>query len=231
MDRRRTDIGNGLGLPDGRIAPCFPPSRRRKTRTSLSHTQSHTMTTGISPNSAIAKPKILGIAGWSGSGKTTLLTSLIPLLIASGLRVSTIKHAHHGFDLDHPGKDSWRHREAGAHEVMLMGEARWALLHEPRADEEAPDLDRLVQRMALVDVILVEGFRSYPHPKIEVYRPATGKPPLWPDRRDIVAVAASPFPPETLEGGINKPCFLPLDDVQAVANWTIGFLSRYVAPA
>ncbi|WP_072573193.1 molybdopterin-guanine dinucleotide biosynthesis protein B [Granulibacter bethesdensis] len=191
------------------------------------------MTPGTSPDPALAKPKILGIAGWSGSGKTTLLTSLIPRLIASGLRVSTIKHAHHGFDLDRPGKDSWRHREAGAHEVMLMGEARWALLHEPRADEEAPDLDRLVQRMAPVDVILVEGFRTYPHPKIEVYRPVTGKPPLWPDQRDIVAVAASPFPLETQENGMNKPCFLPLDDVQAVANWTIGFLSRYryVAPA
>ena len=130
---------------------------------------------------------LLGITGWSGSGKTTLLTALIPLLTARGRRVSTVKHAHHDFDLDQPGKDSWRHRAAGAHEVMIATSRRWALLHENTGAE--PDLAALLARLAPVDLVLVEGFRASPHPKIEVHRPSLGKPPIWPDRADIVAVA------------------------------------------
>ena len=130
---------------------------------------------------------LLGITGWSGSGKTTLLTALIPLLTARGRRVSTVKHAHHDFDLDQPGKDSWRHRAAGAQEVMIATSRRWALLHENTAAE--PDLAALLARLAPVDLVLVEGFRASPHPKIEVHRPSLGKPPIWPGRADVVAVA------------------------------------------
>ena len=119
--------------------------------------------------------QILGLAGWSGSGKTTLLTALLPLLTARGLRVSTVKHAHHGFDLDQPGKDSWRHREAGAHEVMIASSRRWALLHENEGEE--PSLAALLARLSPVDLVLVEGFKSYPHPKLEVHRPALGRGP------------------------------------------------------
>ena len=135
---------------------------------------------------------VLGLAGWSGSGKTTLLTALLPLFVARGLTVSTIKHAHHEFDLDQPGKDSWRHRQAGAREVMIAGGARWALLHEadPRRRGEEPGLEALLARLSPVDLVLVEGFKSSPHPKIEVYRPSLGQPPLWPGRADVVAVAS-----------------------------------------
>ncbi len=131
---------------------------------------------------------LLGITGWSGSGKTTLLTALIPLLTARGRSVSTVKHAHHDFDLDQPGKDSWRHRAAGAHEVMIATSRRWALLHENQGEE--PDLAALLARLAPVDLVLVEGFKASPHPKIEVHRPSLGKPPIWPGRADIRAVAS-----------------------------------------
>src|SRR5260370_34393929 len=119
--------------------------------------------------------KIFGFAGWSGSGKTTLMTALIPELVARGLTVSTIKHAHHAFDVDQPGKDSWRHREAGATEVLVASERRWALMHELR-DAPEPSLDALVARISPVDLLLVEGFKRHPHPKLEVYRAALGKP-------------------------------------------------------
>ena len=132
--------------------------------------------------------QLLGITGWSGSGKTTLLTALIPLLAARGRGVSTVKHAHHDFDLDQPGKDSWRHRAAGAHEVMIATSRRWALLHENPGEE--PDLAELLARLAPVDLVLIEGFKASPHPKIEVHRPSLGKPPIWTGRPDIVAVAA-----------------------------------------
>ena len=132
--------------------------------------------------------RLLGIAGWSGSGKTTLLVALIPLLAARGHSVSTVKHAHHDFDLDQPGKDSWRHRTAGAREVMIATSRRWALLHENPGEE--PDLAALLARLAPVDLVLVEGFRASPHPKIEVHRPSLGKPPIWPERADIRAVAS-----------------------------------------
>jgi molybdopterin-guanine dinucleotide biosynthesis adapter protein len=133
--------------------------------------------------------RTLGLAGWSGSGKTTLLTALIPELIARGLSVSTIKHAHHAFDIDQPGKDSWRHREAGAREVLVGSARRWALMHELRGTAE-PTLDELLAHLSPVDLVIVEGFKRDPHPKIEVHRPSLGKPLLYPDDPAIVAIAS-----------------------------------------
>ena len=125
--------------------------------------------------------RVLGIVGWSGSGKTTLLTRLIPLLRARGLTVSTVKHTHHGFDMDRPGKDTYRHREAGAHEVLVASGTRWALLHEVVGPE--PGLPELLTHMHPVDLVLVEGYKGHPFPKLEVHRPALGKPPIWPEQR------------------------------------------------
>jgi molybdopterin-guanine dinucleotide biosynthesis protein B len=158
--------------------------------------------------------RIFGLAGWSGSGKTTLITALIPELLSCGITVSTVKHAHHAFDVDRPGKDSWRHRQAGACEVMVASERRWALLHELREAPEPP-LDRLVAQMSPVDLILVEGFKRHPHPKIEVCRPTLGKPPLYPGDPFVVAVASD----ERLQG-LPLP-WLPLSDPPAVARFII----------
>lgn len=133
---------------------------------------------------------VFGIAGWSGSGKTTLIEKLIPCLTGRGKRVSVIKHAHHGFDLDRPGKDSYRHREAGASQVLMLSSQRWVLMHELRDDPE-PDLDRQLELLGPCDVVLIEGFKAAPVPKVEVYRAANDKPPLWPDNRHVVAVATS----------------------------------------
>jgi len=133
--------------------------------------------------------RIIGLAGWSGSGKTTLLARLIPVLRARGLAISTIKHAHHAFDLDQPGKDSHTHREAGATEVLVSSAKRWALMHDLRGAAE-PSLVDLVQKLSPVDLVIVEGFKRGPHPKIEVYRAAVGKPPLHPDDGRIIAVAS-----------------------------------------
>lgn len=159
--------------------------------------------------------KVFGIAGWSGSGKTTLLEKLIPALIARGLKVSVIKHAHHGFDIDKPGKDSYRHHAAGAAEVMLASGSRWALMHECR-DEPEPALSTLLARLTPCDLVLVEGFKQEPVPKLEVHRPANGKPPLFAERDDIVAVAcdeaiAAPIP------------VLPLNDIATVADFIIRY--------
>ena len=133
--------------------------------------------------------KLFGLAGWSGSGKTTLLERLIPEWTARGLRVSTIKHAHHAFDIDHPGKDSHRHRSAGATEVLVGSARRWALIHELR-DEPEPCLDALVARLSPTDLVIVEGFKRHDHPKLEVHRAANGKPLLYPDDPAIRAIAA-----------------------------------------
>lgn len=132
--------------------------------------------------------KTFGFAGWSGSGKTTLIEQLIPRFTAHGLKVSLIKHAHHNFDVDHPGKDSWRHRQAGCQEVMVGSGVRWALMHELRGAPE-PTLEALMARMSPCDLLLVEGFKRYEMPKLEVYRAANGKPLLHPQDRHIVAVA------------------------------------------
>ena len=154
--------------------------------------------------------RVIGFAGWSGSGKTTLLRRLIPVLVGRGLRVSTVKHAHHGFDVDKPGKDSWVHREAGATEVLVGSANRWALMHELRGDPE-PDLPELLARMAPVDLVLVEGFKRGAHPKIEVHRAAVGKPLLHPDDPGITALAASPMMPAPIPA-------VDLDDAEAVAD-------------
>lgn len=163
--------------------------------------------------------KTFGLAGWSGSGKTTLMRQLIPELRRRGLTVSTIKHAHHRFDLDQPGKDSHVHREAGASEVLIASSARWALMHELR-DEAEPDLPALLARMSPVDLVLIEGFKRSEQPKLEVHRPALGKPLLAPDDPWILAVASdAPALP------VARP-LLPLADIAAIA----GFVVDHAAP-
>jgi len=131
--------------------------------------------------------KVIGLAGWSGAGKTTLLTRLIPHLVASGLSVSTIKHAHHRFDVDSPGEDSHIHRQAGAEEVLVSSPRRSALIHELRAEAER-SLDELLKMMKPVDLVLVEGFKAGRHPKIEVHRAENGKQLMFPDDESIVFV-------------------------------------------
>jgi molybdopterin-guanine dinucleotide biosynthesis adapter protein len=133
--------------------------------------------------------RIIGLAGWSGSGKTTLLARVIPVLKARGLSVSTVKHAHHGFDIDIPGKDSHTHRQAGASEVFVSSSGRWAHIHELRGEEE-PKLREILTRLAPVDLVVVEGYKRHSHPKLEVYRAAVGKPLLHPDDNCIVALAS-----------------------------------------
>ncbi|WP_407178694.1 molybdopterin-guanine dinucleotide biosynthesis protein B [Bradyrhizobium sp. STM 3562] len=133
--------------------------------------------------------KVIGLAGWSGAGKTTLLTRVIPLFRQQGLRVSVIKHAHHKFDVDVPGKDSWRHREAGAEEVLVSSGNRWALMHELRGAPE-PRLPELLKKMSRVDLVVIEGYKAEPHRKIEVHRAANGKPFLFPDDPGIVGIAS-----------------------------------------
>jgi molybdopterin-guanine dinucleotide biosynthesis protein MobB len=133
----------------------------------------------------------IGIAGWSGSGKTSLIRRLIPELRGRGLSVSTIKHAHHAVDIDRPGKDSFLHREAGASEVLISSGSRWALMHELR-DEPEPGLADLLARLSPVDLVLVEGFRHDPCPKLEVWRPETGKPPLYPADPWVRALITDP---------------------------------------
>ncbi|MBV9812124.1 MAG: molybdopterin-guanine dinucleotide biosynthesis protein B [Acetobacteraceae bacterium] len=161
--------------------------------------------------------RLIGLTGFSGSGKTTLLAAMVRDLVARGLTVSTVKHAHHGFDLDRPGKDSFRHREAGAREVLVASDRRWALMHEVEGDA-APELGALLAHLAPADVVLVEGFKADPHPKIEVHRPALGHPPLWPGRADIVAIASDA--PVAAAGRT----VLPLNDIAAVVAWTLHFL-------
>jgi molybdopterin-guanine dinucleotide biosynthesis adapter protein len=133
--------------------------------------------------------KVFGFAGWSGSGKTTLIEQLIPRFARAGLTVSLIKHAHHSFDIDQPGKDSYRHREAGSKEVLVSSEKRWVIMHELHGDAE-PGLDALIKRMSPCDLLLVEGYKRYPMPKLEIYRGANGKPLLHPEDPNIVAIAA-----------------------------------------
>jgi molybdopterin-guanine dinucleotide biosynthesis protein B len=155
--------------------------------------------------------RIIGLAGWSGSGKTTLLTKVIPRLVARGLKVSTLKHAHHAFDIDQPGKDSHSHRMAGATEVLVGSANRWAIVHELRGDAE-PGLAALLRKLCPVDLVLVEGYKREPHPKLEVYRAVVGKPLLHPDDRAIVAIASDvPLP----AAGIPV---VDLDDIERLAD-------------
>ena len=158
--------------------------------------------------------RVIGLAGWSGAGKTTLIEKLIPELRRRGLSVSTLKHAHHAFDMDRPGKDSHRHREAGAAQVLVASEQRLALLTELR-DEPPPRLGDLLPMFAPVDILLIEGFRSDAHPKIEIHRAANGKPLRYPDDPQICALISDLAPP-------SGP--LPhahIDDVAAVADLVV----------
>jgi molybdopterin-guanine dinucleotide biosynthesis adapter protein len=153
--------------------------------------------------------KVIGLAGWSGAGKTTLLTRLIPYFLAENLRVSVIKRAHHEFDVDVPGKDSWIHRQSGAAEVLVSSSQRWALMHELRGARE-PKLPELLAKLSRVDLVVIEGFKREPHRKIEVHRAANGKPALFPDDPGIVGIATD----------ANLETQLPvahLDDVKAIA--------------
>lgn len=161
--------------------------------------------------------KVMGLAGWSGSGKTTLAVRLLPLFTARGLRVSTLKHAHHAFDIDQPGKDSYVHRMAGACEVLVASATRWALMHELRGAPE-PDFAALVAHLTPVDLLLVEGFKHTPHPKLEVFRRSNGKPLLAPGDPHIVAVAAdSPVPEVALP-------VLDLDNAATIADFIMAHL-------
>lgn len=154
--------------------------------------------------------RVLGIVGWSGSGKTTLITSLIPLLSAQGLRIATLKHAHHKFDVDQPGKDSYEHRKAGACEVIVSSARRWVQMHEVGDGAEAT-LPELLARVSPCDLILVEGFKTERHPKLEVFREAAGNAPLHPDDRRIVAIASDRLFPDA---GVPV---VDLNDLPAVA--------------
>ena len=154
--------------------------------------------------------KVIGIAGWSGAGKTTLLTRVIPCLTARGLRVSTIKHAHHGLEVDRPGKDSHTHRMAGATEVLVSSANRFALMHELRGHREWT-LDALLEKLSPVDLVLIEGFKTQAHPKLEVFRAAVKKPPLYPEDENIVAIASD----KPLAA---KVPVVSLDDIEAVTD-------------
>lgn len=156
--------------------------------------------------------RVIGIAGWSGAGKTTLLAKLIPLLTARGVRVSTMKHAHHGFDIDTPGKDSYVHRAAGAREVMVASGKRWALMHELRDDSE-PTVAELIDHMTPVDLVLIEGFKKEPHDKIEIFRAANDKPLLSAGDPTYVAILSDGAVPDT------KLPVIDLNDVGAVADF------------
>src|SRR6266566_5176660 len=163
--------------------------------------------------------RIIGLAGWSGSGKTTLLTRAIPRIIARGLKVSTLKHAHHDFDIDRPGKDSHSHRLAGATEVLIGSQRRWALMHELGTEAE-PALSALLQRLSPVDLVVIEGYKRAPHPKLEVHRAVLGQPLLSPADPTIVAIASDrPLPEAEIP-------VIDLDDVDRIVE----ILIRHAAP-
>jgi molybdopterin-guanine dinucleotide biosynthesis adapter protein len=158
--------------------------------------------------------KIFGLAGWSGSGKTTLMVKLLPALLARGVSVSTMKHAHHAFDIDRPGKDSYEHRAAGATEVLVSSNARWALMHELRGSPEAT-VEELVSHMTPVDLLVIEGFKAHKHPKLEVHRPSLGKPLICAEDPDVVAIATdAPVPSVRLRR-------FDLDDADGIADFII----------
>jgi molybdopterin-guanine dinucleotide biosynthesis adapter protein len=162
--------------------------------------------------------KVIGVAGWSGAGKTTLISRVIPYLRKQGLRVSVIKHAHHEFDVDVPGKDSWVHRQSGAEEVLVSSANRWALMHELRGAPE-PSLPDLLKKMSPVDLLIVEGFKSEPYRKIEVYRKDSGKPLLFPGDPAIACIATD----AAIETAL--PVAL-LEDIPAVA----AMMRQYALP-
>jgi molybdopterin-guanine dinucleotide biosynthesis adapter protein len=160
--------------------------------------------------------KIFGFAGWSGSGKTTLIEKLIPRFVGTGLRVSLIKHAHHTFDVDQPGKDSYRHRHAGASEVLVTSSRRWVLMHELRGAHEPP-FEEQVKRLSPCDLLLVEGFKHAPIPKLEVWRAEPGEAMLHPNDPHIVAVATDARVETRLP-------VLNLNDDAAIARFVLDYL-------
>jgi molybdopterin-guanine dinucleotide biosynthesis protein B len=155
--------------------------------------------------------KIFGVTGWKNSGKTGLMERLITEFTARGLTVSSIKHAHHSFDIDHPGRDSYRHRDAGARQVLLASRNRWALMHELR-DEDEPSLGDLLKQLSPVDLVLIEGYKRDRHPKIEAHRKETGQPLIAPEDETIVAVASD------TSVSVDRPV-LDLNDTAAIANF------------
>ena len=157
--------------------------------------------------------KIFGFAGWSGSGKTTLIEKLIPRFVKRGLRVSLIKHAHHTFDVDKEGKDSWRHRQAGATEILVTSSRRWVLMHELRGAHE-PTFEEQVKHISPCDLLIVEGFKHAPIPKLEVWRAVTGEPLLHPNDPHIVAIASD------TKIDTNLP-LLDLNDDAAIAEFIL----------
>lgn len=157
--------------------------------------------------------RVIGMAGWSGAGKTTLVSRLIPTLIGRGLRVSTIKHAHHGFEIDQPGKDSYTHRMVGAQEILVSSSKRFALIHELRGAAE-PGLRDLLMRLGPCDLVLVEGFKRETHPKIEVFRAANGREPLHPQDPFIRAIATD----QRFETDLPQ---VHLDDIEAIADFAM----------
>ena len=160
--------------------------------------------------------KVMGIVGWSGSGNTSLLVELLPIITLKEISVSTMKHAHHRFDVDKPGKDSFRHREAGASEVLVVTSSRWVLMHESREEPE-PSIESLIERMTPVDLLLIEGFKTHHHPKLEIHRDSEGKPLLCPEDPEIVAVASDiPLP------GLKIPR-LDLNDPVAIADFILAY--------
>src|SRR4051812_27566147 len=160
--------------------------------------------------------KIFGFAGWSGSGKTTLIEKLIPRFVERGLRVSLIKHAHHEFDVDQPGKDSYRHRHAGCAEVLLSSSKRWAMMHELRGTPE-PTLQEQLKLFKPCDLVIVEGYKAEPMPKVEVRRAGTTTPALYPDDPNVVAVATD----DVIETDLPQ---LDVNDGEAVAQFIIQHL-------
>lgn len=168
--------------------------------------------------------KIFGLAGWSGSGKTSLMVRLLPELAGRGLRVSTMKHAHHAFDVDTPGKDSYEHRQAGATEVLVTSANRWALMHELRGAPEAR-MEDLVARMTPVDLLLIEGFKHHAHDKLEVFRRGVGKPLLCVTDPRVVAVASDGAVPES------RVPVISLDDTRAIADFIVAHCDLARTPA
>jgi molybdopterin-guanine dinucleotide biosynthesis protein B len=162
--------------------------------------------------------KILGIAGYSGSGKTTLIEKVVPILVGAGLRVSLVKHAHHEFDVDKPGKDSYRHRHAGCSEVLVSSDRRWALMHELRGEPE-PTLDEQLRHFSPCDLVLVEGWKHDPIPRIEVHRAGGDRPLLYPGDPHVLAVATD----EPLDTPLPQ---FHLDDAPAVARFILDFVAK-----
>ena len=165
--------------------------------------------------------KVIGIAGYSGSGKTTLIEKVIPVLVRDGLRVSLIKHAHHEFDVDQPGKDSYRHRHAGATEVLLSSSKRWVIMHELRGAPEPP-LEEQLKLFSPCDLVIVEGYKTQPIPKVEVHRAAGHTPLLFPEDPHVVAVATD----EPLDTALPQ---LDVNDAEAVARFIVQYLGLHRA--